>query len=172
MTYKHGKVIIEVADKFGLDCSDVAFAVLSASGMFNPADAARYAYHPVPDTPLVCGRMADEVMGKKGMSECIASIRSGRRAKDVLTDNTEYGKTRTKDDIISEMNDMIDRTKDVDTKAKLMKQLSDLQQMKNEKDVTDDKTVHYYMPAKCYQCNLYIRERNKLKKSRNGEEEV
>lgn len=63
-------------------------------------------------------------------------------------------KNRTKEDIIRELNELLERETDSKLKLDYYKQLADLQGMKKEQEKDDEDTIHYYFPITCNQCPL------------------
>lgn len=74
----------------------------------------------------------------------------GERTEEVKS----TAKNRTKEDIIRELNELLERETDSKLKLDYYKQLADLQGMKKEQDKDDEDTIHYYFPITCNQCPL------------------
>ena len=62
-------------------------------------------------------------------------------------------KIRSKDDIITELNEIANNTPDTKKRAEILMKIADLQQMKQEQiGETEDERIHFYLPLKCWDC--------------------
>jgi len=62
---------------------------------------------------------------------------------------------RTKNETIEELNELATKTNDPKLKAEILLKISDLEGWKKEQQTTDDNTIRYYLPLRCYQCTHY-----------------
>ena len=92
-----------------------------------------------------------------------------------LEDNSSESRTkenlRTKDGIINALVAELKYTRGK-ARADLLMKLADLQRMKEEETEKEDETIHFYVPITCYDCDLYMREKERSereKKSQSGE---
>lgn len=72
-------------------------------------------------------------------------------------ENTPTISKRTKGETIEELNELATNTNDAKLKAEILLKISDLEGWKKEQEKTDDNTIRYYLPLRCYQCELYKR---------------
>lgn len=63
--------------------------------------------------------------------------------------------SRSKDDIINELNLLATKTTDAKQRADILLKIADLQQMKREENKDEETTIHYYLPLTCSNCALY-----------------
>lgn len=64
----------------------------------------------------------------------------------------------TKEGQLRELQQIYDSTADVKTRADILKQVSDLQRLKQQDEREDVQRIHYYLPAKCQLCPFKPRE--------------
>ena len=117
----------------------------------------------------ICSRENLHRMALKWLRSTEVKIYIDNRQQ-VLYDNIQIHKTKNRDksDVINELNTLASSTSDVKLKADILKQITDLQQMKkDETKGEEDNTIHYYLPLSCHNCNLYIE--NKRRSSFNEE---
>ena len=60
--------------------------------------------------------------------------------------------TRSKADIIKELNEKIDNCRDPREQREFYKMLIDVEQMKKDIDETEEESIHYYFPVTCKDC--------------------
>jgi hypothetical protein len=96
-------------------------------------------------------KMADNDTITDNDTDKMADILDGD--DDNMAENKDWGRVRTKDMIIRELNSLLDLTLDLKTKTEIYKQLADLQNMKKEQEIERDDTIHYYLPLSCNDCN-------------------
>lgn len=80
-------------------------------------------------------------------------------------ENTPQISKRTKGETIEELNELADNTSDAKLKAELLIKISDLEGWKKEQEKTDDNTIRYYLPQRCYNCELYKRAKQEKNKT-------
>lgn len=68
------------------------------------------------------------------------------------TGATGAKETRSKADIIRELNEKIDRCTDPKEQREFYKMLIDVEQMKKDIDETEEESIHYYFPVTCKDC--------------------
>lgn len=83
--------------------------------------------------------------------------RTEETGADEAPKNTGQIAKRTKGETIEELNELATNTNDAKLKAEILLKISDLEGWKKEQEKTDDNTIRYYLPLRCYQCELYKR---------------
>lgn len=73
------------------------------------------------------------------------------------TPTTRY---RDKDEVLNALADTVCDLKGKD-KADVLMKIADLQQMKKDENVEEEKKVHFYLPLTCNNCELFIKNQNK-----------
>ena len=56
-------------------------------------------------------------------------------------------------------------------RADLLMKIADLQRMKQEENIAEDNTVHFYVPVTCHMCDLYNREKERKEGERRKQHE-
>ena len=72
--------------------------------------------------------------------------------------------TRSKDDVIRELNLLATQETEPRRKSEILMKIADLQQMKQQADELEESKITYYMPLKCSKCVLYLKAKNELNK--------
>ena len=85
-----------------------------------------------------------------------------KRKKEKVLDITN------KDCILEEYEKNYNMATDPNKKADILKQISDLQQMKKDDNKEDAKLVHFYVPLTCKRCNLYCAEVERKKQQQQS----
>lgn len=67
--------------------------------------------------------------------------------------------TRSKADIIKELNEKIDNCRDPREQREFYKMLIDVEQMKKDIDETEEESIHYYFPVTCKDCKHSVNEK-------------
>ena len=83
--------------------------------------------------------------------------------KDSARENSR-GSYRTKEEVLDALIAELPYVTGKD-RADLLMKIADLQRMKQEENIAEDNTVHFYVPVTCHMCDLY----NKEKERKEGE---
>lgn len=160
-----------LAKKYGLTVDKLAMADLVAIG-WEPVDA----WHMCVRTGLTWDKGALEKEANKlvtsvSFQERIAAVRSSLSAAQLEKFVAEREGIRKKDlkkktskdsllqDLLAARENVKPGTLDY---AKMTMQIADLTNAKKEETVKEDTTVHYFLPLRCSECELY----NKFKKDK------
>ncbi len=82
-----------------------------------------------------------------------AFLEAERHRKTILLDEAIHN--RSKEDVIAELNKLVTLSTDTKLKAEILLKLSDLEGWKKEQKHIEDDTIRYYLPLRCYMCELY-----------------
>ncbi|WP_108821450.1 hypothetical protein [Dysgonomonas sp. Marseille-P4361] len=83
-----------------------------------------------------------------------------------IEQSTAESDTRSKDDVIRELNLLANQETEPRRKSEILMKLADLQQMKKQDEETEESKVSFYRPLKCSECVLYQKAKNELNKKK------
>jgi len=112
--------------------------------------------------------MSKKKPGIKKLVERLTDIRFGGIQQEEKPNKTRRRKESglditSKDCILEELAKNYNNATDPNKKSDILKQISDLQQMKKEDNKEEAKLVHFYVPLTCKRCNLYCAEAERRK---------
>lgn len=80
---------------------------------------------------------------------------NGKQEQEGSHNDNDNNINRSKDDILTELNNLADNTNDPKLKAEILMKVADLEGMKKQEIKQEDKLIRYYLPLRCSNCELY-----------------
>lgn len=147
-----------------LSLQERAFCTLIANG-FKNTDSYKICFQKTDAKQDSIASMSSRLAGT--MSDEIKRIKSMIKGDsvNVLPQESQGVESRSQDDIMVEINQLINQVTDPKVKGQLLLKLSDLQKRENPNDIIKDKVV-FYLPLTCYDCKYYQEKEAERKQKR------
>lgn len=83
-----------------------------------------------------------------------------KEVQDKFTSDNDEIRYRNKEEVLNALAATVVDLKGKE-KADVLMKIADLQQMKKDEIVEEEKKVHFYLPLTCHQCQLYLKNKKK-----------
>ena len=165
------KLVKSEASSYGLTIQQKAMADLMAMG-WKQQDAFLLSHdlNPAYSDGWHKRQIAD-IMEKEQWKDYYSRVETIRKKSERMTqiESASFQENAfTKDEVANELIRTIRSLPVSDPKrADVLMKYADLTQMKKADDNSDDKTVHFYLPLSCKQCELYLEHKKKRKNAKS-----
>lgn len=117
-------------------------------------------------------RESRRIRESSGIADCAeffrnSKIRVSQETIQNITDDRKRKRKRSdenytnKDFMLNELWALSKLESDPTKRAAILKQIADLQQMKRDENVAEEKLVHFFLPLNCKRCSLYVAEKKR-----------
>lgn len=164
------KKLLNKVKRLRLSVMDLAFCELVAAG-WEPNDAYMAAYHKgaTMDDAYLSSVVSEllgknEIMAQIGQSKDDKKARKTQKAKEKIEDEGFSVDNVSKEKMLRELFEAKEGM-DIGSKEWLdtQKMIADITRMKQDEVKTEDTTIHYFLPLKCPECPLFIKNGGKIK---------
>ena len=106
----------------------------------------------------------------KHVAEYLATRRTELNGRKDSARENARGSYRTKEEVLDALIAELPYVSGKD-RADLLMKIADLQRMKQEENIAEDNTVHFYLPVTCHMCDLYNKEKKRKEEERKKQYE-
>lgn len=186
---KYSKRVTDLQQIYQLNAEEVFFCMLVAAGA-SRQEAYSIIFRPISTTPSAAAKGANSLkLLKPGIEKCIKSYQNNylNNSPQTILDPVEayqqkidnkknanankmtendnnredyVSQYRTKDAILTALESEIPKLRGKE-KTDILIKIADLQRMKQEENKEEEDKTLYYLPNKCYYCDLFKRERER-----------
>ena len=115
-------------------------------------------------------KMALRYIRLKHIAEYLATRRTELNGRKDSARENARGSYRTKEEVLNALIAELPYVSGKD-RADLLMKIADLQRMKQEENIAEDNTVHFYLPVTCHMCDLYNKEKKRKEEERKKQYE-